>query len=188
MSRARLAILLSTAMLIASMAEADEEAGNLPHVQSDTYGRCYAKSLPDEFYGEAGETRIYQVERGADLLLDRYDWFAQQIYLQCNMTRDGDAGASIVRLGPWPRGQEATDDQLAIAFYFRGKLLRSYSTLDIAGAPDNVAASVSHYQVIADVPGYRWIDGNQYAFDIVTIDGRTLSFDPVTGDQLPTAP
>jgi hypothetical protein len=183
-----LAILLSAAMLIASSAKADEEAGNLPHVQSDTYGRCYAKSLPDETYGEAGETRIYQVGRDADLLLDQYDWFAQQIFLQCNMTRDGDAGASIVRLGPWPRGQAAADDQLAIAFYFKGKLLRSYSTLDIAGAPDNVAASVSHYQVIAEVPGYRWIDSNSYAFDIVTIDGRTLSFDPVTGNALPAPP
>lgn len=188
MKSARLGAFIASAVLIGTAAAADQEASNIPHAQSDTYGRCYAKSLPDEYYGEAGETHIYQVERDTDLLLDHYDWFAQRLFLQCNMSRNGDVGASIVRMGPWSRGQEAADDQLAIAFYFKGALLRSYSTLDIAGAPGNVAASVSHYQVIAEVPGYRWIDGDHYAFDIVTIDRRTLSFDPLTGDLLSDGP
>lgn len=161
---------------------ADEEAGNLPHVQSDGWGRCYAKSVPSENYGETGTTRIYEVGATDDRLLVTYDWFSQQIYLQCNMSSAGGSGVSVVQIGSWPRGHAASADQLALAFYFNDRLLKRYSTLDLAGRPDNVQASVSHYMIIERIDGYRWIDGDRYAFDLHTIDGRTLSFDPVTGE------
>lgn len=163
-------------------AEADEEAGNLPHVQSDSWGRCYAKSVPKETYGEAGTTRVYEVGPTEDRLLATYDWFSQQIDLQCSMVRGGENGVSVVKIGPWPRGHAASADHLALAFYFNDRLLKRYSTLDLAGRADNVQASVSHYMVVERIDGYRWIDGNRYAFDVRTVDGRTLSFDPTTGE------
>jgi len=176
---------LLPALLFGSLAvvpaHADEEAGNLPHVQSDTWGRCYAKSVPSDAYGEAGTTRVYEVTAADDRLVASYDWFSQQIFLQCNMSNGGGSGVSVVQVGPWPRGREASGDHLAIAFYFNDLLLKRYSTLDLAGRLDNVQASVSHYTVISRIDGYRWLDGDRYAFDLRTVDGRTLSFDPTTG-------
>jgi hypothetical protein len=160
---------------------ADQEASNIPYAQSSTYGRCYAKSIPDDYWGEKGITRLYGVERERDRLIATYPWFSQRLYLQCNMSRNGRIGASLVRFGPWPRGHEASAGDLALAFYFDGELLARYSTLDIAGRPDNVDMSVSHYVVIREVIGYRRLGSNAYAFEIETIDGRTLSFDPMTG-------
>ena len=62
-------------------------------------------------------------------------------------------------------------------------LLRSYSTLDIAGAPDNVAASISHYTVFRDVEGFVTADGKT-VFRMTTVDNRRLTFDPGTGNLL----
>jgi hypothetical protein len=166
---------------LGGVAQADQEASNIPHVQSSTYGRCYAKSVPDDYWGEKGITRLYGAEPERDRLIATYPWFSQQLYLQCNMSRNARIGASLVRFGPWSRGHEASAGDLALAFYFDGELLARYSTLDIAGRPENVEMSVSHYVVIREVIGYRWVNSNAYAFDIVTIDGKTLSFDPITG-------
>ena len=167
---------------------ADQEAGNLPHVQSGSWGRCYAKSVPSDSYGEAGTTRVYEVGATDDRLLVTYEWFSQRIYLQCNMSSAGGIGVSVVQIGPWPRGHAASPDHLALAFYFNDRLLRRYSTLDIAGRPDNVQASVSHYIVVERIDGYRWIDGDRYAFDLRTVDGRVLSFDPTTGEVIGSSP
>jgi hypothetical protein len=73
---------------------------------------------------------------------------------------------------------------MALAFYYGGRLVREYSTLDIAGTPDSVEASESHYRVIDRVEGYRWKENNFYTFEVVGADGRQLVFDPTTGEIL----
>lgn len=162
----------------------DEEASNVPHVAASSYGRCYAKAVPDSLYGQAGRTRAYWVRARQDSLLASYDWFSQRIFLECNVASgDGPVALSVVRFGPWARGQEAKAQDLALAFYRGPRLLRRYSTLDIAGRPSNVSASVSHYTVIDSVIGYRWVDGNRYRFDVRRTDGRVMSFDPATGGR-----
>ena len=40
---------------------ADQEASNTPHVQASAYGRCYAKSVPEEHYGGKGVTKVFTV-------------------------------------------------------------------------------------------------------------------------------
>ena len=162
----------------------DDEASNVPHVAASSYGRCYAKAVPDSLYGQAGRTRAYWVRARQDSLLASYDWFSQRIFLECNVASgDGPVALSVVRFGPWARGQEAKAQDLALAFYRGPRLLRRYSTLDIAGRPSNVSASVSHYTVIDSVIGYRWVDGNRYRFDVRRTDGQVLSFDPATGGR-----
>ena len=84
-------------------------------------------------------------------MLATYDWFSQEIHLNCHVMRNGVPGVSVVRFGPWARGHEASDDDLAVAFYFNGKKMASYSNLDIAGTPGNVDASVSHYGVFGKI-------------------------------------
>lgn len=162
----------------------DDEASNVPHVSASRYGRCYAKAVPNSQYGPAGRTRAYWVRARQDSLLASYDWFSQRIFLECNVAAgDGPVALSVVRFGPWARGQQANAKDLALAFYRGSRLLRRYSTLDIAGRPTNVSPSVSHYTVIDSVMGYRWIDGNRFRFDVRTTDGRLLSFDPATGEK-----
>jgi hypothetical protein len=94
---------------------------------------------------------------------------------------DGRHVVAIVRFGPWSRGIEARADHLAIAFHAGGRLLRSYSTLDIAGVPENVSRSVSHYSVLEpQVEGFV-PDGDRMVFRVRTVDGRRLTFEPSTG-------
>ncbi len=168
-----------------SAAFGDEEASNVPHIKASAYGRCYAKSIPDEPYGMKGVTKVYRVGKERDSLTHTFHWFSQRLYIACNVSDSKTStGISLVRLGPWPRGHEATSRQLAIAFHFKGRPIKEYSTLAIAGRPDNVSRSVSHYQVIKKVAGFRWIRGNEYVFEIITTDERRLSFDPTTGEMM----
>jgi hypothetical protein len=87
-------------------------------------------------------------------------------------------------MGPWARGQEAKREDLAIGFYFSGKTLKEYSTLDIAGTPGNVSRSRSHYKVFQTIIGYRELENNNYAFATVLRDGKIISFDVRTGEVL----
>jgi hypothetical protein len=140
------------------------------------------KQFPIRCTGRRAARALSGYARAQDSLLASYDWFSQRIFLECNVaTGDGPVGLSVVRFGPWSRGREARAQDLALAFYRGGRLLRRYSTLDIAGRASNVSASESHYMVIDSVMGYRWLDGNRYRFDVRTTDGRVLSFDPATG-------
>jgi len=161
---------------------ADEEASNIIYVKSGMYGRCYAKCIPDESYGSKGQTRIYVVGKDNDKLEITYPWYSTDVYLMHTAW-----GISVVRMGSWARGRTANESELAIAFYMSGRTLREYSTLDIAGLPENVSASISHYTVFKKVIGYRWISSNDYAFDVEANDGKILSFDVRTG-KLITAP
>lgn len=164
---------------------ADDEASNTAHVAASEYGRCYAKSIPAEGYGNGGKTRIYRVTDGEDEPVHEYGWFSQRIYLACNASDSTrPTGVAVVSMGPWARGQEASADVLALAFHLDGKTVREYSTLEIAGEPGNVNSSVSHYTVIAEVLGFRWVRGNEYVFELRTTDGRTLAFDAVTGERV----
>jgi hypothetical protein len=200
-SRARRFLIAIAGLACASPAWADQEASNYPHVVAGPYGRCYAKSVPDHLYDpsdgprQQGLTEVYRVGPRDDVLLHRFDWFSQGLFVRCRPGRD----TLVVRLGPWHRGHDPRPDHLAIAFYESGKLLKSYSTLDIAGdAPAeegslskyrNVAASVSHYTVFASGPQMARVTttaGGVFQDDWViratTLDGRALTFDVASGE------
>ncbi|MSQ70229.1 MAG: hypothetical protein EXR27_02920 [Betaproteobacteria bacterium] len=175
--------LLAAALLLSpTAAVADNEARNTTRIFASRYGNCFAKSVPMETYGEKGVTKVFLVGAGTDRLVHTYNWYAPQVFLECNVAPAGKPVAvSVARIGPWPRGRRANASDLAIAFYRGGQLLKRYSTLDIADAPDNVSASVSHYSVLDHIDGYRWGTGNEYSFQVRTVDGRSLSFDAATG-------
>ena len=176
-----LILLVTISLLFASIARADEEAANAVYVQSAEGGRFYAKCIPAEGRGSKGTTRVYSPREKEDELVQIYDWYAPEIAL-ANTSK----GIAIVRFGDWPRGHEATKDELAIAFYLNGKLLHPYSTLDIAGKPGNVSFSVSHYTVIKKHLGVRWITENTWVYDIQTTDDRMISFNVDTGEIVST--
>jgi hypothetical protein len=145
------AILFASLLLTtATNALADTEGPNRAHVvagivDGDLYGGCYAKSVPVARWGMQGTTRVYEVRRGKDRLVATYNWYAKTLFLRCRRKADGALKARVVRLGPWQRGRQASKDDLAIAFYSGDRELARFSTLDLAGRPDNVQRSVSHY-------------------------------------------
>jgi len=161
-------------MFTASYAYSDQEASNTVYVRASQYGRNYAKSIPKGHYGSEGKTSIYKVNKNDDELLYEFDWYSSNIFLL-------DYGISVVRMGSWARGREPNNDELAIAFYSNGKLLKKYSTKDIANIGHAPSVSVSHYTLFKEIIGYRRIVSNDYVFDILMHNDQTLSFNVSTG-------
>lgn len=165
-------LLISTNMI----ARADQEASNGPLVRASTYGVIYARSVPDEDYGQEGTTLVYYVGYDEDTLLSIYDWYASEIYI------GGCGDATVVRFGPWHRGREPRDDHLAIGIYRDGVTVAEYSTLELYEMGNGISASVSHYQIFQDRLGFRWIDGNSYVYEVEGMSGDMFIFDLDTGD------
>ncbi|MFZ2655854.1 MAG: hypothetical protein WAX69_13065 [Victivallales bacterium] len=168
-------LLVSGFIFCALNAHADEEASNSLYIIANN--AWYAKSIPAEDYGTAGKTLVYLASPDKDTLQYAYNWYSPRML--CLMQWAW--GVSVVRFGPWHRGSKASKDDFEMAFYNGDKLLAEYSSLDIAESPDNVSESISHYTVIKNVFGYRWIDSNDYVFEIERVDGKILSFDIETG-------
>lgn len=166
-------------VLAPGLAQADTEGVNRPYVRAgEPDGSCYARAVPHDGYLQKGVTEIYEVTASSkDRLLHRFKWYSSNIHLRCAASATTQGNVSVVRLGKWPRGRLANDKELAIGFYNGGDMVASYSTLDIAGSPYNVRASVSHYRVIRKVIGFGYSDN----FKVITADGRILNFDTKTG-------
>src|SRR5258708_2032963 len=180
--RAFVCLILFSSLFVSFRVSADEEASNISYVKSGMYGRCYAKCIPDEYYGSKGKTKIYTVQKNDDTLETIYEWYSKDVYL-INTA----CGISVVRMGPWATGHKASQSDLAIGFYMSGKTLKRYSTLDIPAPPETVSPTKSHYTAFKPVIGFRWIKRNVYALDVETNTGKVLSFDVGTGKLITAA-
>ena len=160
---------------------ADSTRPNTPIVAAGNDGTCYAKSVPSEFMGQKGTTKIYIVGTLKDSVTDSYNWYSDEIYISCKAWINGRSETTVVRMGPWADGLVANQSDLAIAFYLNGKLLKKYSTLDIAGKPTNVHNSVSHYKVFSSILGFKWKYDEPSYFVAIRIDGVEMKFDTSTG-------
>lgn len=169
---------LFTALLLAVAAMADQEASNVPLVRASEYGRCYARSIPDDLWGTAGTTRIFQVGRDGDVPLAEYPWYASEMYL------GGPGDQCLVRFGPWSPGGEPREDHLAIGFYRDGRTLREYSTLEIYSLGSGISRSVSHYEVFGARLGFQSSSGDTFLYRVEGIDGRVFTFDLNSGEIL----
>lgn len=166
---------LMALVLLAGAALADQEASNRPIVRSSEYGAYYAKSVPLEEYGPKGVTRVYHVGASEDTFLYEYPWYATEIFL------GGSGDGTLVRFGPWARGSEPSEDHLAIGFYRDGKVVREYSTLEIANLGSGVLRSVSHYEVFGQPLGFVW-NRDDVFYEVMGVDGVLLRFDLETGE------
>ena len=181
-------VVLGLSLLGAVRSRADQESPNWTFVTSSTtdgttwHGDRYAKCIPAGSSGTNGITKIYHVGKDQDVLEHAYNWYATQVYLSGASEK-----TSVVRFGPWSQGHQANTNDLALAFYYDGRLLKSYSTLEIAGPPNNVSDSVSHYTWCKGIGGYGWIVSASsryliYGFTLKTENGRTLCFNVKTGE------
>lgn len=171
--------LIALAVLLFSVAcYADQEASNRPVVRSSEYGIVYAKSIPDEDYGQKGKTYLYYVGSEKDELICEYNWFANEIYI------GGSGETFVVRFGPWHRGYEPQDTHLAIGIYNGSRVVREYSTTDLIKMGSGISNSVSHYQVFGKRLGFRWISGDIFVFEVEGTCGKVFSFDLQTGSLI----
>lgn len=149
-----------------------------PYVAASSNGKYYFKMLPDpkeKFAITKGKGILYEVtKRGKDKELWRVSgWYSFSTYIY-------DDGKHLVRIGNWYGGGPSSGD-VAIAFYENGKLLKSYSTLDILKNPSNAPKSVSHYSYLKEISGFY--KGTEM-FSIITVEDIEYTFDATTGEIL----
>ncbi len=166
---------LMALVFLFSTALADDEASNRPIVRSSEYGAYFAKSIPSGYYGQEGVTLVYHVEADENILLYEYPWYASEMYL------GGNGDGTLVRFGPWCRGSEPLEDHLAIGFYRDGRVIREYSTLEIATLGSGVSESVSHYEVFGQRLGFR-SSSYGFFFEVMGVDDVLFCFDLETGE------
>lgn len=166
---------LNLLLAFSSTGGADDEALPVPYVTAAPNGHFYFKMIPDSpLDREKGRGICYQVlgERNDQIFWETSGWYSSRVYL----THDG---KSLVRFGNWPRGHELSDDHVAIAFYFAGKLIKSYSTKDLVKDPQKIQTSMSHYYWHKGSPE---IEVYRYQFTLTTIDNIEYVFDIKTGN------
>ena len=195
-------VIMCIVLSFCTAASADSPASNRTRVFASSSGFIFARSEPRDNSGTVGVTKIYRVRKTGETLIREFPWYTRQLYLH-QLGSD----VAIVRRGLWPRGHKANSGSLALEFYLNDKLLKRYSTLDIAVVPENVSASVSHHRVLGLIHGFRVRDPlpaeaqatdeadeieeprerrthREVFFEVQTIDGRLLIFDLWKGEQV----
>ncbi|MBF0388011.1 MAG: hypothetical protein HQL20_09200 [Candidatus Omnitrophica bacterium] len=128
---------------------------------------------PEEPYGPI---RICKGSSSQDVVYSIYD----DVYV----VAISDDGQMVVGTGGvFFKGNEAKDSDIALAFYNKGKSIKKYSALEIAGSKNNVrldrALIKGSYEVFEDIDGGSI---KEKLFEIRTVDGRVLMFDIRTGE------
>lgn len=183
----KLAIFYCAFAAVVTSLFADSPAQPSPYVAIASHGAIYFKMIP-RHEGEWGDGFgiAYRLRPdGSDEELWRTDgWYSFEVFLS-------DDGEYLVAMGPWSIGQEPSKEDLAVAFYHRGKLLRQYSTADLVKDKSKVLASVSHYKWLArDIE--RYTDAKKdpeselriswdNVFHLKTCDEIVYEFDVTTG-------
>jgi len=185
----RRTFLTTTILLFAALAPAqgDEELAPWPHITSSASGRFYFRMQPARGKSPALGTMLQVTDSGKDeVRWSVSGWYAQQVFVV-------EGGESLVRLGNWPRGLEPKADDLGVAFYTRGKLVKSYSTLDLVKDLGAVRPTVSHYDFLdRDAPpalvGLH-VDGSfHHVLRLRSVDGITWLFDSTSGEVVHQSP
>lgn len=154
---------------------ADEEPANRSVVRSSESGSVYAKSVPDESYGQKGKTSVFAVGADRDTLLCEYDWYANEIYI------GGATGHTLIRFGPWHRGRKPRKDHLAIGIYCHGKAVKEYSTPEMERLGSGISTSKSHYTIFNRRLGFRWLEDNIQVYEVQGVNGKTFRLDLESG-------
>jgi len=161
---------------------ADSPGIPFPYVKSALYSSFYFKMVPenqeknstseiDPPYGVAyrllssGESEeLWRVE----------GWYAFEVYLSAN-------GEHLVRMGPWAVGDKPSAEDMAVAFYHNGKLLKSYSTKNLIKKDRSVRPTVGHYIWRSNDKEYPKLN-HLNEFLLKTRENEVYRFDVTTGE------
>jgi hypothetical protein len=152
----------------------------------NVYFRMFPRSRPgnhSDGFGIAYRIR----DNGSDVELWRTQgWYSTEVFL----SNDGDF---LVAIGPWNGGHEPRKEDLALAFYREGKLIKQHSTADLVKDKSKVSKSLSHYTWLARdaelMKSYNERDSEaelrvlpNNTFRLKTCDGLVYLFDMTTGE------
>jgi len=170
--------LLALFLACAPIASGTSYKPPVPIVLSSPDGTCYAKSIPTDVLGNTGVTKTYDVAE-TDKLRDTYDWYHFDVYPWCWIYRHGNhREIGIVRVGKWATGKAPTLDDVAIAFYIGGELVKSYSVAELAGPLPRIRREMMEHGIFREVVGFKDFAQHPTPFEVTTIDGRRLAFSP----------
>ena len=172
----------ATAMPLAILPP-DSEAAPMPRATASPGGQAFVRyDFDPAARGDRSKCKVsaWHMALGGEneALWQAEGWYDFQSWLT-------DDGRYLVRLGPWPRGEGPEQDDLAVAFMDRGRLLRSWSTRDLVKDDAKVPRSVSHYRFVHPdhPPGFTWARART-CFRLTTVDGIQYTFDVTTGKIL----
>jgi hypothetical protein len=155
-------------------ARADSPGSNFEHKTASPDGSHLIVMKPEGIYGDAGMGKVYKSGQKWGSPLWTVPWFAQEVMLS-------NTGDELVRFGPWASDMDKHTD-LAVAFYFKGKLLKQYQVRDLIKDPERLVCSVSHYTWSASKstqPTGFSQDGR--VFHLVLCDRTAYDFDTRSG-------
>ncbi len=158
-----------------SNSQASDAMANRTYVRSSEYGLFYAKSIPYEDFGDKGITNIYRVTEKEDILVQTYDRYSYQIYL------DGSAGGQnvyVVQIDPPYRRTKSAEEHVAIVFYKDDTEVKKYSAFDI----ENITSNFTGYRIRNR--GFRRPFGNWFVYDLEIDEGEIISFDTESGEVI----
>jgi hypothetical protein len=167
---------------------ADMPAPQIPYVTAAPGGEAYFKMIPspDGKWGDGFGIAYRLREDGTDVELWRTKgWYSHEVFLSVD-------GEYLVVMGPWNRGHSPNPEDLAVAFYRRGTLLRQYSTAQLVKDGSKVFTTASHYRWLArDLERYTKVKKDpeselriiwKNTFRLKTCDGILYDFDITTGE------
>lgn len=156
---------------------ADKLAPSRTYVEPSKNGKYYIVMVPNVPYGEEGVGIAFKVEKDADKLLWQIDWYARQVYISDN-------GINLIRKGLWARDWRDLSD-LAIAFYEKGKLLKSYQVSDLLEDKTSILRTATHYfWRPRDKEAPFGFSDTEDKFVLTTIEGKIFTFDVKSGELL----
>ena len=143
----KLVLLLITVVGIAVHdVNADSPRTPFPYIVTASNGIVYFRMFPrprpgnwSDGYGIAYRIR----DNGSDVEMWRTrGWFSTEVFLSND-------GGFLVAMGPWNGGSEPRNEDLALAFYREGKVIKQYSTADLVKDKSKVMKTLSHYDWLA---------------------------------------
>ncbi len=177
MKNCKIALLTVLSIWLGSVSWADSEPDLPSYITASERGQFYFKMVPDPSYDrEKGAGICFEVIAGETdkILWKTAGWYSLQVYLS-------EDGEYLARMGHWPRGQDVSPEDLAVAFYKKGELLKSYSTMDLIKDSSSVERTLSHYSWIKGEPVYK---SSENQLIIVTTENIEYTFDMTSGEIL----
>jgi hypothetical protein len=172
-------VLLSLAWALCSgLARADSPAFPRRTEVKSADGSCVAVLMPEQQWKTKGPSHVTDA---TGKLFYTLDFFAWKIFFAASKDC-----RYLARPGPWAGDQKELSD-LAVAFYDRGRLMKSYKVAELLKDRSRIQLTSSHYM---------WarlfrVEGTQLV--VPMLDSWELSFDMTTGKlvkstKLPESP
>ncbi len=152
-------------------------------------GSCYYKFVPpvERRYGHGdGQTEFYLEEDDAEPIFTQKDRRLHDIL--CLKDVDGNGAIAYISQAHRYMGEGMLELNW-LQFHINGEIIKSYTLLDIIEREDNFySGDTCGPHFLKEVKGFVLnAQDSSYVYQVVTLDGNIISFDPLTGEKLSIA-